>query len=153
MVTYIAEHSPIKRRGFYTAFLQSGATFLFLLASVVVLLVTVWLPQESFDTWRWRIPFLLALPLGGVATYLRLRLEESPVFMKLRNEGALAKTPLRKALFQGIAIVALTFSANFVFLSFTEFTSHGHGWPPLPLDTTSEARCLVARRCFWCSFW
>lgn len=135
VVTYIAEHSPIKRRGFYTAFLQSGATFSFLLASVVVLLVTVWVPQESFDTWGWRIPFLLALPLGGVAIYLRLRLEESPVFMKLRNEGALAKTPLREALtktpkliFQGIAIVALTFSANFVFLSYFPTYLKGQGF-------------------------
>lgn len=135
VVTYIAEHSPVKRRGFYTAFLQSGATFSFLLASFVVLMVTVWVPQESFDTWGWRIPFLLALPLGGVAVYLRLRLEESPVFMKLRNEGALAQTPLREALtktpkliIQGITIVALTFSANFVFLSYFPTYLKGQGF-------------------------
>jgi MFS transporter, MHS family, proline/betaine transporter len=125
VVTYIAEHAPAKRRGFYTAFLQSGATFSFLLASAVVLLVTTWVPQEAFDSWGWRLPFLLALPLGGVAIYLRLKLEESPVFIKLRREGELSKTPLREALtktpwliVQGITVVALTFSANFVFLSY-----------------------------------
>jgi len=135
VVTYIAEHSPVKRRGFYTAFLQSGATFSFLLASFVVLMVTVWVPQESFDSWGWRIPFLLALPLGGVAVYLRLRLEESPVFMKLRKEGALSQTPLREALtrtpkliIQGIAVVALTFSANFVFLSYFPTYLKGQGF-------------------------
>jgi MHS family proline/betaine transporter-like MFS transporter len=125
VVTYVAEHAPVKRRGFYTAFLQSGATFSFLLASSVVLVVTTMVPAEAFDVWGWRIPFLLALPLGGVAIYLRLRLEESPVFVKLRSEGQLSKTPLREALtktprliIQGIMVVALTFSANFVFLSY-----------------------------------
>jgi MFS transporter, MHS family, proline/betaine transporter len=125
VVTYIAEYAPARRRGFYTAFLQSGATFSFLLASAVVLVVTTWVPQEAFDSWGWRLPFLLALPLGGVAIYLRLKLEESPVFVKLRREGELSKTPLREALtktpwliVQGITVVALTFSANFVFLSY-----------------------------------
>jgi MHS family proline/betaine transporter-like MFS transporter len=125
VVTYIAEHSPAHRRGFYTAFLQSGATFSFLLASAVVLGVTALAPGEAFDAWGWRIPFLLALPLGGVAIYLRLKLEESPVFIKLRREGELSQRPLREAIretpwviVQGTAVVALTFSANFVFLSY-----------------------------------
>jgi MFS transporter, MHS family, proline/betaine transporter len=125
VVTYIAEHSPAHRRGFYTAFLQSGATFSFLLASAVVLGVTALAPGEAFDAWGWRLPFLLALPLGGVAIYLRLRLEESPVFIRLRSEGELSRRPLREAVLdtpwiivQGIAVVALTFSANFVFLSY-----------------------------------
>lgn len=135
VVTYIAEHAPAKRRGFYTAFLQSGATFSFLMASAVVLLVTAWAPGEAFDVWGWRVPFLLALPLGGVAIYLRLKLEESPVFIKLRREGELSKRPLREALFQtpwlivqGITVVALTFSANFVFLSYFPTYLQGQGF-------------------------
>lgn len=135
VVTYIAEHAPPKRRGFYTAFLQSGATFSFLMASMVVLLVTTLVPEEAFDVWGWRIPFLLALPLGAVAIYLRLRLEESPVFMKLRREGELSKRPLREALLetpwlivQGTTVVALTFSANFVFLSYFPTYLKGQGF-------------------------
>jgi MFS transporter, MHS family, proline/betaine transporter len=135
VVTYIAEHAPAKRRGFYTAFLQSGATFSFLMASAVVLLVTAWAPGDAFDVWGWRVPFLLALPLGGVAIYLRLKLEESPVFIQLLREGELSKRPLREAVFQtpllivqGIAVVALTFSANFVFLSYFPTYLKGNGF-------------------------
>jgi MFS transporter, MHS family, proline/betaine transporter len=135
VVTYIAEHAPAKRRGFYTAFLQSGATFSFLMASAVVLLVTAWAPGDAFDVWGWRVPFLLALPLGGVAIYLRLKLEESPVFIKLRREGELSRRPLREAVLQtpllivqGIAVVALTFSANFVFLSYFPTYLKGNGF-------------------------
>jgi MFS transporter, MHS family, proline/betaine transporter len=135
VVTYISEHAPARRRGFYTAFLQSGATFSFLLASTVVLVVTAWVPDAAFDLWGWRIPFLLALPLGGVAIYLRMRLEESPVFIQLRREGELSKRPLREALtetpwliIQGMAVVALTFSANFVFLSYFPTYLSGQGF-------------------------
>ncbi|MBK1787326.1 MFS transporter [Prauserella cavernicola] len=125
VVTYVAEHSPAKRRGLLTAFLQSGSTGAFLLASLVVYLVSAVVPESAFDVWGWRIPFLLALPLGVLALWLRFRLDESPVFTQLRAEGEISRTPLRDALtgrpwliVQSIGVVALTFGSSFVFLTY-----------------------------------
>ncbi|MBV6424588.1 MAG: putative sialic acid transporter [Steroidobacteraceae bacterium] len=93
---YVAEHAPAGRRGFLTSWIQTTAT-LGLLLSLVVILACRMLLGEAFETWGWRIPFLLSTVLLGISVYIRLQLEESPVFVAMRREGTLSRAPLAEA--------------------------------------------------------
>ncbi|GAB3581027.1 MFS transporter [Amycolatopsis endophytica] len=93
-VVYVTEHAPAGRRGRYTSVLQSTATVGLLVALVLVSLLKVTLDAETFLGWGWRVPFLLSAPIVLVATLVRLRMSETPVFTELRNSGQLAKSPL-----------------------------------------------------------
>jgi MFS family permease len=93
---YIAEHAPPGRRGYYTSWIQTTATLGLLLSLVVILGCRALLGAE-FDTWGWRIPFLLSIVLLALSVYIRLQLEESPVFRRMQHEGRLAKAPLAEA--------------------------------------------------------
>jgi MFS family permease len=92
--TYVAEHAPPGRRGFFTSFIQTTAT-LGLFLSLLVILACRTLFKEAFDVWAWRIPFLLSLGLLAISVYIRLQLHESPVFKKMKEEGKTSKSPLR----------------------------------------------------------
>jgi MFS family permease len=94
--TYVAEHAPANRRGFYTSWIQITATFGLFLSLVVILLCRLSL-GEQFDIWGWRIPFLLSIVLLGISVYIRLKLKESPAFLDLKNQGQLSKAPLTEA--------------------------------------------------------
>jgi MFS family permease len=94
--TYVAEHAPSNRRGFYTSWIQTTATFGLFLSLVVILLCRIWF-TEQFDVWAWRIPFLVSIVLLIVSVYIRLQLKESPAFMDLKNQGKLSKAPLTEA--------------------------------------------------------
>src|ERR1700761_2230900 len=94
--TYVAEHAPSNRRGFYTSWIQTTATFGLFLSLVVILLCRISF-AEQFDVWAWRIPFLVSIVLLIVSVYIRLQLKESPAFMDLKNQGALSKAPLTEA--------------------------------------------------------
>jgi MFS family permease len=95
--TYIAEHAPPGRRGYYTSWIQITAT-VGMAVSLCVILICRWLTKEAFDTWGWRIPFLLSIGLLAISVYIRLQLQESPVFHEMRREGKLSKAPLRDSL-------------------------------------------------------
>jgi MFS family permease len=97
--TYIAEHAPPGRRGYYTSWIQITAT-VGMIVSLIVVLLCRWMFGESFDTWGWRVPFLLSIILLCISVYIRLQLHESPVFREMRAEGKLSKTPLRESLGQ-----------------------------------------------------
>ena len=95
--TYIAEHSPHGKRGFYTSFIQITAT-LGLFASLGVILTTRTIVGEAtFSDWGWRVPFLLSLALVGVSLYIRISLRESPLFAKLKKSGGTSKNPLKES--------------------------------------------------------
>ncbi|MGP4018708.1 MFS transporter [Saccharopolyspora sp. 5N708] len=91
---FVAEFAPARRRGYLVSLVEMGCILGFLLGSVVVLLLNVWLTDEQIAGWGWRIPFLLAAPLGLVGLYIRSRLEETPEFVALRGRGELARNPL-----------------------------------------------------------
>ena len=95
--TYIAEHAPPGRRAYYTSWIQITATAGMIL-SLIVILGCRWLLGEEFETWGWRVPFLLSIILLVISVYIRLQLEESPVFREMRATGKLAKKPLRESL-------------------------------------------------------
>ena len=98
--TYVAEHAPSNRRGFYTSWIQTTATFGLFLSLVVILLCRIWF-TDQFDVWAWRIPFLVSIVLLIVSVYIRLQLKESPAFMDLKNQGKLSKAPLTEAFATG----------------------------------------------------
>ncbi|HYS81109.1 MAG TPA: MFS transporter [Anaeromyxobacteraceae bacterium] len=94
--TYVAEHAPPGKRGFFTSFIQTTATVgLFL--SLLVILACRNIMGASFDTWGWRIPFILSSVLLAISVYIRLKLSESPVFKKMKAEGKSSKAPLTES--------------------------------------------------------
>jgi len=95
--TYVAEHAPEGRRGFYTSWIQTTAT-LGLFLSLLVILGCRMATGDDFEKWGWRIPFLLSAVLLAVSVYIRLQLHESPVFQSMKDEGTLSKAPLGEAL-------------------------------------------------------
>jgi MFS family permease len=95
--TYIAEHAPPGRRAYYTSWIQITATAGMIL-SLFVILGCRWLFPETFETRAWRVPFLLSIILLIISVYIRLQLQESPVFQQMRATGKLSKHPLRESL-------------------------------------------------------
>jgi MFS family permease len=95
--TYIAEHAPPGRRAYYTSWIQITATA-GMIASLIVILGCRWLLGDEFETWGWRVPFLLSIILLAISVYIRMQLEESPVFREMRAAGKLAKNPVRESL-------------------------------------------------------
>lgn len=95
--TYVAEHAPDDRRGLYTSFIQTTATFGLFAALLVVIGFRVWLGEDSFAAWGWRIPFLISIVLLGISLWIRLKLDESPVFRRMKENGATSKAPLSEA--------------------------------------------------------
>jgi predicted MFS family arabinose efflux permease len=95
--TYVAEHAPPGKRGLYTSWIQTTATLGLLLALIVNFACRGAMSPEAFDTWGWRLPFLLSIILLAVSVYIRLQLQESPVFQEIKAEGKLSKAPLTEA--------------------------------------------------------
>ncbi len=92
--TYVAEHAPAGRRGFYTSFIQVTATFGLFLSLVVILLTRKVLGEDAFQAFGWRVPFLVSILLLGVSLWIRLQLSESPSFQRMVDEGKGSKAPL-----------------------------------------------------------
>jgi MFS family permease len=95
--TYVAEHAPENKRGYDTSWIQTTATLGFFLALLVILVCRVSLSKEAFAEWGWRIPFVLSAFLLLFSIYIRLKLEESPVFRKIKSEGKTSKAPLTES--------------------------------------------------------
>lgn len=95
--TYVAEHAPKGKRGFFTSWIQTTATLgLFLSLGVIVLAKNI-IGAAAFAEWGWRIPFLLSILLVVVSIYIRLKMHESPMFTKLKTEGTISKNPLKES--------------------------------------------------------
>ncbi|MBZ9677016.1 MFS transporter [Mesorhizobium sp. ES1-1] len=109
--TYVAEHAPDNRRGYYTSWIQTTATLGLFLSLIVILIVQASLSKENYAAWGWRIPFIVSFLLLGISIWIRLSLSESPTFQKMKDEGKGSKAPLTEAFGQWknakIAILAL----------------------------------------------
>ncbi len=109
--TYVAEHAPHGRRGFYTSWIQTTATVGLFLSLLVILTLRLNMTPEAFADYGWRIPFLLSIILLGFSIWIRLSLNESPVFQRIKAEGTQSKAPLTEAFGRWenakIAIIAL----------------------------------------------
>ena len=95
--TYVAEHAPQGRRGYFTAWIQTTATLGLFLSLLVILGVRTAMDTASFDAWGWRIPFLVSVILLGVSVWIRMSMAESPAFAKMKAEGKTSKAPLSEA--------------------------------------------------------
>ena len=95
--TYVAEHAAENRRGYDTSWIQTTATLGFFLALIVILVCRTNISKEAFADWGWRIPFLVSVILLLFSVYIRLKLEESPVFKKIKSEGQTSKAPLTES--------------------------------------------------------
>lgn len=95
--TYVAEHAPAARRGYYTSFIQTTATLGLFVSIGVILAVRHYTGLEAFREWGWRIPFILSALLVAVSIYIRLKMKESPLFNKIKQEGKLSKNPIRES--------------------------------------------------------
>jgi MFS family permease len=95
--TYVAEHVPDDRRGYYTSFIQTTATLGFFLSLGVIGSARAYFGPEGFKAFGWRVPFVLSIVLVGVSLYIRLKLAESPLFAKLKSEGRVSKNPLKES--------------------------------------------------------
>jgi MFS family permease len=135
---YVAEHSPAGKRGFYTSFIQASVGAGFFLSLIVVLACKGSMPAETWDSWGWRVPFLLSLVLLAISLWMRVKLSESPVFQAMKAAGKTAKNPLKEsftypgngrrlflALF-GIAagLTVIWFTAMFTTLGFLRNAMH-----------------------------
>ena len=95
--TYVAEHAPHGKRGAYTAWIQTTATLGLFLSLLVILGTRTALGEEAFADWGWRIPFLVSIALLAVSVYIRLSMNESPAFVKMKAEGKTSKAPLTES--------------------------------------------------------
>ncbi|SFM07312.1 MFS transporter [Methylobacterium pseudosasicola] len=95
--TYVAEHAPNGRRGFYTSWIQTTATLGLFLSLLVILATRTFTGEAAFAEWGWRIPFLVSVLLLGISVWIRLQLSESPAFQKMKEDGKTSKAPLTEA--------------------------------------------------------
>src|ERR1700693_4066326 len=93
--TYVAEHAPQGKRGLFTSWIQTTATLGLFLSLAVIWTCRVSLSADAFKSWGWRIPFLLSVILLGISIYIRLKLQESPLFTEMKAQGRASKAPLR----------------------------------------------------------
>ena len=121
---YVAEHAPPGKRGFFTSWIQTTATLGLLLSLIVIMFTQIYVNANfaevttaagakitPFAAWGWRIPFLVSIALLGISVWIRLQMQESPAFQKMKEEGSLSKAPLTEAFGQWrnarIALLAL----------------------------------------------
>ncbi|AEA42678.1 MFS transporter [Fluviicola taffensis] len=95
--TYVAEHSPINQRGYWTSWIQTTATFGLFVSLMVILVTRGALSEEQFDTWGWRVPFWVSILMVLVSYLIRKKMHESPEFEKAKTEGKISKNPLKES--------------------------------------------------------
>ncbi|MDB5465784.1 MAG: transporter, partial [Phenylobacterium sp.] len=160
--TYVAEHAPPGKRGLYTSWIQTTATLGLFLSLVVILLVRGQVGEDAFKAWAWRIPFLVSIVLLGVSLWIRLRLNESPVFQRMVAEGKGSTRPLAESFARWpnlklvlLALVGLTagqavvwYTGQFYALFFLEKTLKVDG----PLTNAMVAVALLLATPFFLVF-
>ena len=112
-ITYVAEHVSDERRGFYTGWLQTSPTLGIVVSLAVIIATRTYFGNDEFNAWAWRIPFLISFLLVAIAIYIRLQLQETPIFQEIKARGEMTKNPWKEAFLSAnikyilIAIVVL----------------------------------------------
>ncbi|HLZ45071.1 MAG TPA: MFS transporter [Gemmatimonadales bacterium] len=96
-ITYVAEHAPDEKRGYYTGWLQTSPTLGIVVSLAVIIVTRQVVGTEAFSAWGWRIPFILSLFMVAIAIYIRLRLQETPIFQDIKAKGQISTSPWREA--------------------------------------------------------
>ncbi|WP_242111990.1 MFS transporter [Luteimonas aquatica] len=97
--TYVAEHAPNGKRGFYTSFIQTTATLGLFLSLLVIWACRNYFGKETFEAWAWRLPFIVSVVLLGISVWIRMQLSESPLFQQMKAEGKTSKAPITESFF------------------------------------------------------
>ena len=95
--TYVAEHAPVNKRGYWTSWIQTTATIGLFISLLVIMLTRLALSQEDFNNWGWRVPFWISILLVAVSYFIRKKMGESPLFESLKAEGSVSKNPLKES--------------------------------------------------------
>ena len=95
--TYVAEHAPRRKRGAYTSWIQTTATLGLCMSLLIILGIRTSLGEDAFNQWGWRVPFLASILLLGISVWIRLKLNESPAFIRMKQDGKASKAPLTEA--------------------------------------------------------
>ncbi|SHG77257.1 MFS transporter [Massilia sp. CF038] len=113
--TYVAEHAPHGKRGFFTSWIQTTATMGLFMSLLVITSTRTFLGEADFEAWGWRVPFLVSVLLLGISVWIRLSMSESPAFAKMKAEGKTSKAPLTESFLRGknakivlLALIGLT---------------------------------------------
>src|SRR3954454_3236622 len=112
-ITYVAEHVSDERRGYYTGWLQTSPTLGIVVSLFVIIATRTYFGNEVFNAWAWRIPFLISFLLVAIAIYIRLQLQETPIFAEIKARGQMTKNPWQEAFlssnikYVGIATIVL----------------------------------------------
>jgi len=96
-ITYVAEHVSDERRGYYTGWLQTSPTLGIVVSLAVIIAARTYFGNAAFDAWAWRVPFLVSFLLVAIAIYIRLQLQETPIFQEIRAKGLMTKNPWKEA--------------------------------------------------------
>jgi MFS family permease len=112
-ITYVAEHVPDERRGYYTGWLQTSPTLGIVVSLAVIIATRTYFGNQVFDEWAWRVPFLVSFLLVAIAIYIRLQLQETPIFQEIKAKGQMTRNPWKEAFltsnikYVGIATIVL----------------------------------------------
>ncbi len=125
-VIYVAEHAPAGKRGLFTGAIQSSASVGLFGALGVILLTRTIIGEDAFIAWGWRIPFLVSIGLLAISVWFRLRLEESPVYQRMKDEGRASKAPIKEAFFEwaNLKIVLLALFGVMMAQGVVWYTAH-----------------------------
>src|ERR1700751_3807251 len=96
-ITYVAEHVPDEGRGYYTGWLQTSPTLGIVVSLAVIIATRTYFGNDVFNAWAWRIPFLISFLLVAIAIYIRLQLQETPIFQEIKAKGQMTKNPWKEA--------------------------------------------------------
>jgi MFS family permease len=96
-ITYVAEHVPDESRGYYTGWLQTSPTLGIVVSLVVIIATRTYFGNQVFDEWAWRVPFLVSFLLVAIAIYIRLQLQETPIFQQIKAKGQMTRNPWKEA--------------------------------------------------------
>jgi MFS family permease len=112
-ITYVAEHVPDERRGYYTGWLQTSPTLGIVVSLAVIIATRSYFGNQVFEEWAWRVPFLVSFLLVAIAIYIRLQLQETPIFQEIKAKGQMTRNPWKEAFlssnikYVGIATIVL----------------------------------------------
>ena len=132
-ITYVAEHVSDERRGYYTGWLQTSPTLGIVVSLLVIIATRSYFGTTEFDAWAWRIPFLVSFLLVAIAIYIRLQLQETPIFEEIKAKGAMTKNPWKEAFLS--ANIKYVLIATIVVLGEGVVWYSGQFWPLYYLGT------------------
>ena len=147
--TYVAEHSPVHQRGFYTSWIQTTATVGLFISLFVIIITKGAMDDKTFNDWGWRIPFWISIIMVGISVLIRMKMKESPVFAKAKSEGKTSTNPLKESFgnklnfkFVLLALFGATmgqgvvwYTGQFYALSFIQNTLH--------IDLTQASKIIM----------